>query len=93
METGRAFFPPHERPTRKGIDMDVVTIFVTLIVALIIFYLLWIGIDLLAAAITGMLPKSADSTPPGLPIALIGHVLLILVTVVWLFERFLGGKL
>ncbi len=53
-----------------------------LFVAVLVFCLLWIGVDQIAA----LLPKSAN---PPLPLAVIGHILLILAAAYWLVTRYL----
>ncbi len=54
---------------------------ILLIVAVVVFYLLWILIDYVA----GLLPKSEQ---PPLPVAAVLHIILILAAVWWLATRF-----
>lgn len=49
---------------------------VILLVAVVVFYLLWVLVDYVA----GLLPKPAGA--PALPLAAIGHIILIIAAVI-----------
>lgn len=56
----------------------------TLLVSVLVFVLLWWLVDLLASLFAKMDPQ------PPFPIATIGHIILIIVAIIWLASRFLG---
>ncbi len=63
-----------------------------LFVAVLVFILLWWLIDLLATLLATLLSR-LQPPPPAFPFALVGHILLIIAAIVWLWERYLGGRL
>ena len=63
---------------------------VMLFVAIIVFVLLWIGIDLLVGLIPAPTPPAADLRPT---LSIILKILLILAAVVWLLQTFMGVHL
>lgn len=56
-----------------------------IIIAILVFILLWWLVDLLASLFAKMDP------PPPFPIATIGHIILVIIAILWLVRTFLGG--